>query len=387
MPIHKLSEHVRYVRTGKIKIGKRETFEERNDQGQVVAIHQRPVALDHFRIVGGEYAVQQAYGEEPRELLVYLPFRLSPMVWDANWKRYGKSGLLCKGDGLVGYEAQRGVGLQQRDCADRGCPFAQSTQSRHPTTGQVQEQPAACRIVGQLNLKIVGVPSAGVFALELRGSRAVSETQAFLEQLEEAAGGSLAGIPFRIRVERTTLSSGNQISSVRFYESEETQKALLEHRRISAPVAIERASGYLITDEEGKLIATPELSEGRNVRLVATFAERLQYGIDRSYLVGKAREAYQELFLQLGNLSDQEIETRLEQLEAWLANFEATQHQPASQHPPDQAMAAAVFRKLKSRDYQALQFAAPPSALELTRIQIRLAVRYLEARSKSGRAA
>lgn len=387
MPIHKLSEHVRYVRTGKIKIGKRETVEERNPQGQVVAVHQKPVALDHFRIVGGEYAVQQAYGDQPRELLVYLPFRLSPMVWDANYKRYGKSGLICKGDGLVGFEAQRGAGLQQRDCADRGCPFAQVTQTRNPDTGQLQDTPPACRIMGQLNLKIVGVPSVGVFSLELRGSRAVSEAQAFLENLEEASGGSLAGIPFRIRVERTTLPSGNQISTVRFLESEETHKALLEHRRLSSPVAIERASGYLITDEEGKVIATPELSEGRNVRMVATFAERLQYGIDRSYLVGKARDAYQELFLQLGNLSDQEIETRLAQLETWLANFEATQHQPVAQHIPDQAMATAVFKKLKPRDYSALEFAAPATALQLTRIQIRLAVRYLEARSKAGRAA
>lgn len=382
MPIHKLSEHVRYVRTGKIKIGKKEVLEERGPNGELLRTRTRPVALDHFRIVGGEYAVHQAYGPEPKELTVYLPIKLSPLVWDANWKRYGKGGLLCKGDGLIGREVQRGLGLKERDCADRGCPFALPTSSKNPITGQFEERLAACRIIGILNLKIVGVPSAGVYALELKGARAVAEAQNFLENLELIAGGNIAGIPFVIRVERKALPGGNEITTVRFFESEATQKALLEQRRYTAPVAIEKATGYLITDEHGKVIATPELPEYRDVGLVAQFAQRLQYGIDQGYLVAKARETYEELFLQLGNLSDEEIATKLQQLNAWLEAFESTQHESVALHPSDKALAAAVFKKLKAADYKVLGFSAVQPQ-DLSRIQVRLAVRYLEAKAKS----
>lgn len=318
-----LERKLRPVRTGKIKIGDT-VASEVNRGGHTVSIS-RPVGLDYFRIVGGEFAVHQKYGEQPKSLAVYLD-ELSEYTWDVNYKRYGSSALLCKGDGLVGYEAVEN-GLKERDCALRGCPYAAG------------DRPS-CRMIGLLNLKIVGVPSVGVYTLEFKSEWAIDRVEAFLRGLSEAAGGNLAGIPFAIEVKRVKGNKGI-FSTVELVETEETGKALV-NQRLPTHLALEEATSLIITDSRGQNIASPQLTTHQDIEVFQELAFTIQEGIDKGCFTPKGEESYLRMLQSLGQLSNQEARHKTLALKRWLEEYENTKDQQLTYHPKELAAAKAA---------------------------------------------
>lgn len=89
MPIEGLSEEVRLVRRGKIRLGVKQTSSKSD--------HQYPKKTDYW-VVPPE--VQAVYGPTPRVLDIMFPVNYPEIVFPQWYKRWGSgTGLVCRGDG------------------------------------------------------------------------------------------------------------------------------------------------------------------------------------------------------------------------------------------------------------------------------------------------
>lgn len=371
--IQGLQIRTRYVRIGKFKIGMKETVV-RGDRR-----FEKPVALDHFRIVEGEEPVHALYGEKPQQVLVYLPDNLSTAVWDNFYKRYARSGLMCRGDGLVGQEVQADGSLKARDCADRGCPYAQPTQKGEKT------EAAVCRPIGTLSFKVVGIPSVGVYQIDLKGLNAVSRADSYLRQLQQASGGDLSGVPFLLTVNVSKGKDGFPTSRIELRDAPETLEALRDPRKRHNPgAAVQRVQGFVITSDSGEVIASPEVPVNENIEIRAKFALLLNRAIEQKYILGDAVDHYYQVLRTLDQLSETEAEASFDKLRAFVDELEATQDQAVLGFgETDQRYASYAFKYLKPSDYKALGFEQPGEPVEFSRIQARKAVAYLYEQRKA----
>jgi hypothetical protein len=375
--IQGLHTRTRYVRIGKFKIGLKETVVRGGRS------FEKPVALDYFRIIEGAQPIQALYGERPQQVLVYLPDNLSQATWDAFYKRYARSGLICKGDGIVGQEVQADGSLKARDCALRGCPFAQSSKK-----GDKVEAPA-CRPIGTLSFKVVGVPSAGVYQIDIKGRMGVERADSYLCQLQQAAGGDLSGVPFLLTV---TVSRGKDsfpTSRIELRDGPETAQVLQGSRnRETTRAILERVQGFVITSDTGQVIASPEIPVEENLQTRARFALLLNQAIEDHYILGDSVEHYYQVLRTLGRMGEAEAEQSFQKLEAFVDDLKATQDEPVAQHgEADQRYANFAFKYLKPTDYQTLGFAQPAEPSVFTRLQSRQAVAHLYEQRKLKEAA
>ncbi|MCX7784179.1 MAG: hypothetical protein N2318_11125 [Meiothermus sp.] len=372
--IQGLQTRTRYVRIGKFKIGLKETVQRGERK------FEKPVALDYFRIVEGAEPIQALYGERPQQVPIYLPDNLSPSVWDAFYKRYTRSGLACKGDGIVGQEVQADGNLKARDCALRGCPFAQP--------GPKGEAPA-CRPIGTLSFKVVGVPSVGVYQLDIKGRMGVERADNYLRQLQQAAGGDLSGVPFLLTVTVSKGKDGFPTSRIELRDAPETAQVLQGARnRETTRTVSERVQGFVITDDTGKVIASPEVPVEENLQTRARFALLLHQALEQHYILGDAVEHYYQVLRTLGQMSEAEAEQSFQKLKAFVDELKATQLEPVSQHgETDRRYANFAFKYLKPADYQALGFEQPSEPDAFTRLQARQAIAYLYEQRKLKEAA
>ncbi|WP_027891553.1 hypothetical protein [Calidithermus chliarophilus] len=375
--IQGLNTRTRYVRIGKFKIGMKETVERGGRR------FEKPTALDHFRIVDGAQPVQALYGEKPAQVLVYLPDNLSEATWDPYYKRYARSGLMCRGDGVVGQEVQADGSLKARDCALRGCPFAQPAKKGEKT------EPAQCRPIGILSFKVVGVPSAGVYQIDIKGMSAVSRAEGYLRQLQQAAGGDLTGVPFLLTVNVSKGKDGFPTSRIELRDAPETLEALKDPwKRHAAGAATQRVQGFVITDAHGKVIASPEVGVEENIAIRARYALLLNEAIEKHYILGDAVEKYYQVLRTLERISEAEAQQAYERLKAYVDELEATQDEPVSRHgETDQRYAGFAFKYLRAADYEALGFEEPAEPGAMTRLQARKAMAYLYEQRKSKEAA
>lgn len=372
--IQGLQTHIRYVRIGKFKIGLKETVQRGERK------FEKPVALDYFRIVEGAEPVQALYGVRPQQVPIYLPDNLNPSVWDAFFKRYTRSGLACKGDGIVGQEVQADGNLKARDCALRGCPYAQP--------GPKGEAPA-CRPIGTLSFKVVGVPSVGVYQLDIKGRVAVERADGYLRQLQQAAGGDLCGVPFWLTVTVSKGKDGFSTSRIELRDAPETAQVLQGVRnRETTRTLSERVQGFVITNNTGEVVASPEVPLEENLQTRARFVLLLHQALKQHYIMGDAVEHYYQVLRTLGQMSEAEAEQSFQQLEALVEELKATQLEPVAQHGEiDQHYASFAFKYLQPDDYQALGFEQPKEPGAFTRLQARQAVAYLYEQRKLKEAA
>lgn len=301
MGIVGLEERVRLARTGQLKIG------EKTEKGF-------PRALDYFRIVGGAEAIEAVYGNKPREVAVYLPLDLGPVVWDPYYRRYGASGLHCKGDGQVGREIQADGTLKERACAQRGCPFVQ------PTFKDGKEQSPACKPTGILAFQVVGVLGAGVYQATIRGLASIERADSYLRALERAAGGSLKGVPFLLKVEQVKGKDGFPTSRLNLADARETGQVLagaLPRYPHTAPV--EHVRGYAVIAEGGEVISTPEVPVDESVEQRAALALKLDKVLRSGAIPKEHQGRYREMVAAVGKMSEAEAAEKLAALEQWLA--------------------------------------------------------------------
>jgi hypothetical protein len=384
--IHNLATRTRYVRIGKFKIGHKELVVKNKGTAQERKF-ERPVALDHFRIVGNEEAVWEQYGEKPTQVLAYLPDNLSPASWDPFYKRYARSGLLCRGDGIVGQEVQADGSLKERDCADRGCPFAQPTQKGDKT------EPPQCRPIGILSFKVVGIRSAGVYQIDIKGLSAVSRADSYLRQLQQAAAGyshheyalsappsgDLTGVPFLLSVRISKGKDGFPTSRIELSDAPETLEALRDPwKRYAAGAAQQQVQGFVITNAKGQVIASPEVPLGENLEIRSRFALLLSEAMEKNYILGDSVEHYYQVLRTLDQLGEEKARESLEKLEAFIAELDRTASEAVALHGDiDQRYASFAFKHLRSEDYRRLGLAEPAEPAHMTRLEARKAMAYI----------
>ena len=370
--IHNLATRTRYVRIGKFKIGQKETVVKNRGTAQERKF-ERPMALDHFRIVGNEEAVWEQYGEKPAQVLVYLPDNLSAASWDPFYKRYARSGLMCRGDGIVGQEISADGSIKERDCADRGCPFAQATQKGDKT------EAAVCRPIGILSFKVVGIPSAGVYQIDIKGLNGVSRADSYLRQLQQAAGGDLTGVPFMLEVKVSKGKDNFPTSRIELRDAPETLEALRDPwKRHAAGAAQQQVQGFVITNHKGEVIASPEIPIGENLEIRSRFAVLLSEALEKNYILGDSVEHYYQVLRTLDQISEEKARESLEKLEGFIAELESTAGEPVALHGDvDQRYASFAFKHLRSEDYRRLGLPEPAEPSHMTRLEARKAMAYI----------
>lgn len=171
-----------------------------------------PEKLDHIIFVepvtGEPIPAFEALGPEPKSFLGMFPPDSETSV-DAAWKRWGKSGLKCRGDGETGIDRETGETLQcagdyNKDHPENHlCPFAR------PTTRKGKQQPPECKPM--LSMRLV-VPLAGALGLVQLDTGGVASSVPTLwwqiEQLRSYSGGQLAGVAIRVGIREFQTKHG-----------------------------------------------------------------------------------------------------------------------------------------------------------------------------------
>jgi len=117
MPINGMSEQRRLVRYAKIRLGVKEPSERGRDY---------PKAVDYFVCEEAEY--RRVYPEKARELDIMFLSDDQEVVFPQYLKKYGLSGLLCKGDGTTAERWNDEVKeWETRDCLYEECPDYQES--------------------------------------------------------------------------------------------------------------------------------------------------------------------------------------------------------------------------------------------------------------------
>jgi hypothetical protein len=191
----------------KAKIGR--MVEHMRADGTVV---QKPEKLDHIIFVepqtGNEIEAFRALGSEPQSFLAVFPPDAESTL-DAAWKRYGKLGLKCRGDGEVGIDRETG---EERQCAgdyNKDHPEQHLCSFARPTVKGNKTYPPECKPT--LSMRLV-VPLAGALGLVQLDTGGVSSSVPTLwwqiEQLKSYAGGELGGVAVKVSIRPFTTRHG-----------------------------------------------------------------------------------------------------------------------------------------------------------------------------------
>lgn len=161
---------------------------------------QRPRDLDHFRftsddpIVTAEFAA--LYGEEPHEITALLPYHNLEECFEAWYEEWRGSVLVhrCDGESCVVWldAATNTYRHDPRPCPDAGKP----------------DEERRCRPRGRLSVLVHGLWRFGVVVVLTGSRRDIDTISRVLRVCQRWAGGSLQGIPLRLRrrVERYSYS-------------------------------------------------------------------------------------------------------------------------------------------------------------------------------------
>jgi hypothetical protein len=170
---------------------------------------------------------QEVFGERPTEFKALLAGdRLEDNI-DVSWKRYGKLGLKCRGNGMRGVDRETG---EERECAGpynfadqakHHCPFARPTQK-----GDKVSSPE-CKPVLSMRLVVPQIPGLGVVQIDTGGVASSIQTLVWqLRMIERQTQGHMAGIAVSMSIRAFPDKFGNaayswQITPVRSDEAEE----------------------------------------------------------------------------------------------------------------------------------------------------------------------
>lgn len=191
-----LTESPRAPLVAKAKIG------EKGDKGQ-------PKRLDYIIFVEpqtgrrlAEY--QSVFGDKPTHFKALLSAdRIRDMV-DVAWKRYGKQGLKCRGDGERGFERDTGV---QRDCAGE---FGEEGHYVCPYANGQNGKPPECKPVLSMRLVVPQIPGLGVVQLDTGGVASSIPTLMWqLQLIERGTEEHMAGIAVDVGIRAFTDKFGN----------------------------------------------------------------------------------------------------------------------------------------------------------------------------------
>ncbi len=149
----------------KAKIGRK------NDKGY-------PEKLDYISFVepgeeGTPCPAFEVLGTRPQSFLGAFPSDETETFVDAAWKRYGKSGLKCRGDGEIGVDRETGEELQcageySKDNPETHlCPHARPTEKT--VNGVLKKYPPECKPTLSMRLVVPLAGSMGLVQLDTGG--------------------------------------------------------------------------------------------------------------------------------------------------------------------------------------------------------------------------
>lgn len=192
--------------------------------------------LTYFRYIpleGEETAAEkfhQVYGDEPREINVFLPFDSIERNFEAFMERHTASALQCRGDGETAFlwrDAKSGM-MQH---TPKPCP------SPHCT---------GCKEVGRLKIIVPELQRLAYIVVHTTSKWDIIELTANLEAIRKLTGNGLKGIPLilkrRPRTVSTPRAKGKRVRQEKWLLSIEADpqwvKAQLEAMKIAALPAL-----------------------------------------------------------------------------------------------------------------------------------------------------
>lgn len=217
MPIRGLTRREdvtpRFTRLGKLKKGEQRPVvgqdgkQRRNKRGEPMT---QPVDLDHFRFVGEgpdagviEQVFADAYGPEPRQILVYLPYKTLDENWQTWMEEWGASGLVHRCDGA--YMVQwlnddKSYTTDPEQLQRKPCPYASGEQERtDDNPGCVQTGRLALIIPELLEAGFVGYVTLEVHSINDLANITASIMDAEGKAAAAVRANGLQGIEFTLR--------------------------------------------------------------------------------------------------------------------------------------------------------------------------------------------
>ncbi len=182
MPINGLSDRRRLPRAGKIRLGEKRISPESG--------HPYPAAVDYF-VWPDEYKdiLTELFGEKARELEIMLPTEDLEQICPQYLKRYGRSGLLCRGDGVVAECVDQDGEWVEIECNPEECPhFNPPDKSKK-----------SCRQVMNLRFIIPQLISEGVWQLDTSSYNSIIAVNSAIEYIRSLVG-RISMIPLRLRI-------------------------------------------------------------------------------------------------------------------------------------------------------------------------------------------
>lgn len=261
-----------------------------------------PEKLDHIIFVesqtGAPIPAFEALGPEPKSFLAVFPPDAEVSV-DAAWKRWGKSGLKCRGDGVTGVDRETG---EERQCAgdynkdhpeEHLCEFARPTprmkngKQQTDAKGNLLWNPPECKPT--LSMRLV-VPLAGALGLvQLDTGAAASSVPTLwwqVEQLRNYSGGQLAGVAIRVGIREFQTKHGTSYAWHLATPTDEELETLREQFRTVVPVKVLIPGAGLprlpelteAVDQDVYGIPDEEAVEAEDVEVVADGSEDVPEG-------------------------------------------------------------------------------------------------------------
>lgn len=183
MPIHGLTERRRLPRAGKIRLGEKRISEKSGNP--------YPAAVDYF-VWPEEHAetLTRLFGEKAREIEIMFPTDDLEQICPQYLKRYGASGLLCRGDGVVAECVNQETGeWVESECNPEECPYFSP------------QDPAkkSCRQVMNLRFVIPQLISEGVWQLDTSSYNSIVAINSAIDYIKSLVG-HVALVPLRLRV-------------------------------------------------------------------------------------------------------------------------------------------------------------------------------------------
>lgn len=185
---------------------------------------------------------QEVFGEKPTSFKALLAGDTLDQNIDVAWKRYGKQGLKCRGDGVSGIDRETG---ERRECAgtynfedqeQHRCPFAR------PGTRDGKKLPPECKPVLSMRLVVPQIPGLGVVQLDTGGVASSIQTLVWqLRMIERQTRGHMAGIAVQMSIRAFPDKFGNaayswQLTPLRAHEAEELRGNMEMLTRIDGQV-------------------------------------------------------------------------------------------------------------------------------------------------------
>jgi len=174
-------------RLGKIRLGEKAV----NAKGK-----EYPVALDHFRFDPDDPAIlpmlEELFGPAPKSLRVFLPADDPETVFPQYLKRYGKSGLLCKGTGRIDPDTGEpgkcivsinadGESDEDATCDPRTCPYFTAAQPQ-------------CKRLASLLVILRDFPTLRAWQIDTTSANSIIAINTAIEELANLeVGGSVRG--------------------------------------------------------------------------------------------------------------------------------------------------------------------------------------------------